>query len=109
GRAVPTLPLIAIEKIGEAPAAPLAPGARPLAGIRVLELARVLAGPICGRALAAHGADVLRVIAPHLPTFEAGDMDTGQGKLSAHVDLDTAEGMQVLRTLLAGADIMVQS
>ena len=36
-------------------------------------------------------------------------MDTGQGKLSAHVDLDTAEGLQVLRTLLADADIMVQS
>jgi crotonobetainyl-CoA:carnitine CoA-transferase CaiB-like acyl-CoA transferase len=109
GKAVPTLPLVALERIGEAPVEPLTPGARPLAGVRVLELARVLAGPICGRALAAHGADVLRVIAPYLPTFEAGDMDTGQGKLSAHVDLDTAEGVQTLRRLLADADVFVQS
>ena len=109
GRAVPTLPLIVLEKIGNAPAEPLTPGARPLAGVRVLELARVLAGPICGRSLAAHGADVLRVIAAHLPTFEAGDADTGRGKLSAQVDLDTAEGVQALQTLLADADVMVQS
>jgi crotonobetainyl-CoA:carnitine CoA-transferase CaiB-like acyl-CoA transferase len=69
----------------------------------------VLAGPVCGRALAVHGADVLRVIAAHLPTFEAGDADTGRGKLSTYVDLDTSEGTQVLRTLLADADVFVQS
>ena len=109
GRAVPTLPLITLERIGDAPPQPLLPAIRPLAGLRVLELTRVLAGPICGRTLAVHGADVLRVIAAHLPTFEAGDADTGRGKLSTHANLDTGEGMQTLRTLLADANVVVQS
>ncbi|MCA9848266.1 MAG: CoA transferase, partial [Dehalococcoidia bacterium] len=49
---------------------------RPLEGVRVLDLSRVLAGPVCGRFLAAYGADVLRVSGSHLPTFEALDRDT---------------------------------
>lgn len=102
-------PFVAIEKIGDAPAEALAPAARPLGGVRVLDLTRIIAGPVAGRALAAHGADVLRVIAPGLSTMAALDIDSGRGKRSAHVDLATDAGRRSLTALMAGADIVVQS
>jgi hypothetical protein len=79
----------------------------PLQGLRVLDLTRILAGPICGRALAAYGADVLLINAPHLPNIEA-IADTSRGKRSALLDLRSAEGKAVLRHLIADADIFVQ-
>src|SRR5215470_95682 len=60
-RALAELPLISIEKIGEAPPKSWTKGDRPLAGLRVLDLSRVIAGPVAGRTLAGHGADVLLV------------------------------------------------
>lgn len=109
GQAVQTLPLVSLERIGDAPKFALRPGSRPLDNIRVLEMTRVLAGPICGRTFAAHGADVLRVISPNLPTIEVADIDTGRGKRSAHVDLATDSGASDFRALLGGADIFLQS
>ncbi len=82
GRAIPGLPLFTIERIGDAPPQPLPAGDRPLAGIRVLDLTRVIAGPVCGRTLASHGADVLLVTARHLPAMEPLVIDNGRGKLS---------------------------
>ncbi len=108
GIAVAGLPLVEIVKIADAPARPLPPGARPLSGVRVLDLTRVLAGPVCGRTLAAHGADVLRVTGPHLPDIPGLDVDTGRGKLSTHIDLRSSEGKAVLSMLLENADIFVQ-
>src|SRR5246127_31913 len=58
-RALAALPLISIEKIGEAAPRPWPAGDRPLAGLRVLDLSRVIAGPVAGRTLAAPGADVM--------------------------------------------------
>ena len=109
GQAVAQLPLVEITRTGEAPARPLpAAGERPLSGIRVLDLTRVIAGPVCGRTLAAHGADVMRVTAPHLPGVPMLDIDTGRGKLSASLDLRAAEERERLAALLREAHVFVQ-
>ncbi len=110
GRAVALQPLFTIDRIGDAeplvlPSLPS--GARPLAGIRVLELTRILAGPVGGRTLAAYGADVMLVNSPHLPNIEA-IADTSRGKRSCHADLRTDEGHATLARLISGAHVMVQ-
>ena len=110
GQAVARQPLLDIQCIGDAPARelpPLAGGRRPLEGLRVLDLTRILAGPVGGRALAAYGADVLLVNAPHLPNIEA-IADTSRGKLSAHADLRTEDGRAAFIRVLRGAHIIVQ-
>jgi len=107
--AVATQPLIEIEKIGEASREPLAAAARPLHGIRVLDLTRVLAGPTCARSLAEHGADVLKISAEHLPDSGMMDLDTGIGKLSTRIDLRTPEGLATLQALARDADVFSQS
>ena len=108
GRAVARLPLFSIEKIGDAPPKPLGPAGRPLAGIKVLDLTRIIAGPVCGRTLAVHGAEVLLVTASHLASMLPLVIDTGRGKLSAAVDLREAAGRETLAALLRDADIFVQ-
>ena len=74
----------------------------------MLDLTRVIAGPVCGRALAAHGAEVMRITAPHLPGLAELDIDTGRGKLSAALDLRAAEDRERLAGLLRQAHIFVQ-
>lgn len=101
-------PLVSIEPLGPAPVQPLGPAERPLDGVRVLDLTRVIAGPVCGRTLAAHGADVLLVAAPHLPSIESQVIDTGRGKRSCFVDLRQPEGRESLAGLLHEADVLVQ-
>jgi crotonobetainyl-CoA:carnitine CoA-transferase CaiB-like acyl-CoA transferase len=107
--AVAAQPLLEIIRIGDAPPLPLPEGDRPLAGVRVLDLARVLAGPTCARTLAEHGADVLKITAAHLPDSGAMELDTGLGKLAAHLDLRSAQGVETLRGLLGSADVFSQS
>jgi crotonobetainyl-CoA:carnitine CoA-transferase CaiB-like acyl-CoA transferase len=107
-RALAGLPLISIAKIGEAAPKPWPRGERPLAGIRVLDLSRVIAGPVAGRTLAAHGADVLLISGPELPAIPWLTIDTGRGKLSSFVELKSEHGRSVLRDLLAQADIFSQ-
>jgi crotonobetainyl-CoA:carnitine CoA-transferase CaiB-like acyl-CoA transferase len=109
GQAVARLPLFEITRIGDAPARALPRTTeRPLSDIRVLDLTRVIAGPVCGRALAAHGADVMRVTAPHLPGLPELDIDTGRGKLSAAIDLRATDDRDWLRGLAREAHIFVQ-
>ena len=108
GQALAAMPAFSIEKIGDAPPQPLPSGDRPLAGVRVLDLTRVIAGPVCGRTLAEHGADVMLVTAAHLPQMGPLVIDSGRGKLSAFVDLRDAAGRDTLGGLLRGADVFVQ-
>jgi crotonobetainyl-CoA:carnitine CoA-transferase CaiB-like acyl-CoA transferase len=107
-KALAELPLISIEKIGEAEPKPWPPGDRPLAGLRVLDLSRVIAGPVAGRTLAAHGADVLLISGPDLPAIPWLTIDTGRGKLTSFVELKSESGRAHLRDLLARADIFSQ-
>ncbi len=107
GRALAAAPLVEVTRIGEGPPVPLGPASRPLSGLRVLDLTRVLAGPTCGRSLAEHGADVLRVLGPGTPDIEPFLVDTGHGKRSAEIDLDRAEGVATLRALAGEADVFV--
>src|SRR5205814_457688 len=81
---------------------------RPLSGIRVLDLTRVLAGPTCARTLAEHGADVLKITAKHLPNLGYQEYDTGHGKLSAHLDLREPAHVETLRGLVREGDVFSQ-
>jgi len=108
GSVIPDLPLFTIDRIGDAAPRPLPAAERPLTGIRVLDLTRVIAGPVCGRTLAAHGADVLLVTARHLPSMEPLVIDNGRGKLSTAIDLRTPDGRTTLAGLLKEADVFVQ-
>jgi len=107
--AVATVPVVRIEKIGQAPARPLPQGRQSLAGLRVLDLTRIIAGPVAGRALAAHGADVMRISAPDLPFIDWLVKDTGRGKLSAYADIATPDGRAALQQLVEDADIFLQA
>lgn len=107
-QAIAGLPLVEITKIGEAAPRPWPAGDRPLAGLRVLDLSRVIAGPVAGRTLAAHGADVMLVSSPNLPAIPWLTIDTGRGKRSCFADLDTEAGRETLRDLVADADIFSQ-
>ncbi|MFD8812405.1 CoA transferase [Streptomyces sp. NPDC059627] len=77
----------------------------PAAGLRVLDLTRVLAGPVATRTLGLLGADVLRLDAPWLPELPDQHADTGFGKRSATLDLTTDRA--AFEELLASADVVV--
>jgi len=108
GVAVASLPLLEIVKIGDSPSEKLPDGDRPLSGIRVLDLTRVLAGPTCARTLAEHGADVLKVTGAHLPSIGHQEYDTGHGKLSTHLDLREPDDLEIMRGLVREADVFSQ-
>jgi crotonobetainyl-CoA:carnitine CoA-transferase CaiB-like acyl-CoA transferase len=106
--AIASLPLMEIVKIGDSPPEKLPAGDRPLSGVRVLDLTRVLAGPTCARTLAEHGADVLKITGAHLPNIGYQEYDTGHGKLSAHLDLREPKDLETLRGLVRESDVFSQ-
>jgi crotonobetainyl-CoA:carnitine CoA-transferase CaiB-like acyl-CoA transferase len=106
--ALAMLPPLEVLRIGAAAAEPLAAGARPLSGVRALDLTHVIAGPVCGRTLAEHGAEVMRVTAPRLPSIESLVQDMGRGKLSTSLDLRDGAAADRLRALVREADIFSQ-
>ena len=106
--AIAALPLMEIVRIGDSPPEKLPAGDRPLHGIRVLDLTRVLAGPTGARTLAEHGADVMKISAAHLPNLGYQEWDTGHGKLSAQLDLRAPGEVETLRGLVREADVFSQ-
>lgn len=88
-----------------------APGilASPLAGLRVVDCSRVLAGPVAGQMLAGAGADVMRIGAEHLPSVPIGVMATGFGKRNANADITTEAGRAALWQLLSEADVWIDA
>jgi crotonobetainyl-CoA:carnitine CoA-transferase CaiB-like acyl-CoA transferase len=91
----------------ERPLPPLTAGALPAAGIRVLDLTRVIAGPVGTRMLGALGAEVLRIDPPHLPEIPHAAMEGGPGKRSAFLDLRDPAGRTTFEALLRDADVLV--
>lgn len=109
GRAMARLPLVEVTRIGDAPPRPFPIGGEtPLAGVRVLDLTRVLAGPACARALAQYGAQVLHIASPTLPSAPPFVADTSHGKRSAFLDLKQPEDRDRLLALVDEADIFTQ-
>jgi crotonobetainyl-CoA:carnitine CoA-transferase CaiB-like acyl-CoA transferase len=96
GSQVGSLPLLVEQQRSDGPE-------RPVAGARVLDLTRVIAGPVATRTLALWGADVLRVDPPAIPEIEWQHLDTGQGKRTTVLDVRSERFAQ----LAAEADVLV--
>ena len=109
--AVASLPLVCIEELGPATrrtsASTLPSPLRPAAGLRVLDLTRVIAGPVATRTLALLGADVLRVDDRHLPELAQQYLDNGMGKRSTLLDLREPADRSILDGLLETADVVI--
>jgi crotonobetainyl-CoA:carnitine CoA-transferase CaiB-like acyl-CoA transferase len=114
GAAVAPMGRVSVEKIGqsapEVPRGARRPGGagRPLDGVRVLDLSRLLAGPTNARTLAEHGAEVLLVNSPRLENIPLFVMDTSHGKRSCCLELDDPADAAVLRELVREADVFTQ-
>ncbi len=100
-------PLIHIDHAPGASARMHTRGATPLDGVRVLDLTRVIAGPVATRNLALAGATVVRVDSPRLPEIWWQHLETGPGKLSTTLDLGETGDRATLDTLLRDADVVV--
>ncbi|MFJ6748950.1 CoA transferase [Streptomyces sp. NPDC091266] len=112
GVAVSAHPLLMLDTVGAGAPPRTLPAVAggpllPAAGLRVLDLTRVIAGPVATRTLALLGADVLRIDAPRLPESQDAHSDTGFGKRSALLDLGSRSGRATFDELLAGADVVV--
>ena len=108
GEALQSVPPVSIKRIADSPVEPISATARPLEGVRVLDLTRVLAGPTCARTLASHGANVLKVNSPNLPSVPPFVIDTGHGKRSTFLDLNDEKDHKQLKSLILNADIFSQ-
>jgi crotonobetainyl-CoA:carnitine CoA-transferase CaiB-like acyl-CoA transferase len=104
GAAIATQPLLDFTPAGAAPPLP-PPGPLPASGIRVLDLTRVIAGPVGTRMLGALGAEVLRIDPPQLPEIPQAALDGLPGKRSALLDIKAEPA--AFEALLAGADVLV--
>jgi crotonobetainyl-CoA:carnitine CoA-transferase CaiB-like acyl-CoA transferase len=111
GAAVSALPLLSLDRVEGGPPRSMAPAPDaprlPAHGVRVLDLTRVIAGPVATRSLALLGADVLRVDSRGLPELEAQHLDTGFGKRSTLLDLAQRADRAAFEELLSAADVVV--
>jgi CoA:oxalate CoA-transferase len=91
----------------------------PLAGVRVLDLSQVMSGPLCGRALADLGAEVIKVEAPHgditrtVPPFVDGNglyfTHVNAGKRGITIDLRNADGAALVRRMALRCDVLLEN
>ena len=93
----------------------------PLSGVRVIELAHIMAGPVCGLMLSDMGADVIKVerlpqgdgtrgfIPPNIGGESAAFMMLNRGKRSVALDLRSEEGVVIVRRLLQEADVVIEN
>jgi len=93
----------------------------PLTGVRVIELAHIMAGPVCGLMLADMGADVIKVerlprgdgtrsfVPPEIGGESAAFMMLNRGKRSIALDLRSSDGVEIVRRLLSDADVVVEN
>ncbi|MBT5191978.1 MAG: CoA transferase, partial [Rhodospirillaceae bacterium] len=108
GRALAAQPVVEIEKIGDSAPEPFPEDGPALAGVRVLDLTRILAGPVAARTCAEHGADVLMVAAKGIPQIKNFVIDLSHGKRSCYLDLNKGAETEQLRQLVRGADVFSQ-
>ena len=108
GQALAALPLVQITKIADSDPEPFPEQGPPLAGIRALDLTRILAGPMAARTLAEHGAQVLMVTAQHLPQVKEHVLDTSHGKRSCFLDLNNSQDIRQLEELVSQSDVFSQ-
>jgi crotonobetainyl-CoA:carnitine CoA-transferase CaiB-like acyl-CoA transferase len=108
GRAAAAQPLVRRHSTGESVRrTTLAPSTLPADGLRVLDLTRVIAGPVATRTLALLGADVLRIDSPNLPEDPDAHADSGFGKRSVALDLGRRADRRTFENLLCSADVVV--
>ncbi|TLD14870.1 hypothetical protein PspLS_10823 [Pyricularia sp. CBS 133598] len=81
---------------------------RPLAGVKVLDVSRIIAAPTIGRILAEYGADVLKINCPHLSDVPFFQLDGNMGKRTAELNLKSADGRKRFEELLADADVIIE-
>lgn len=111
GKALRNLPVVEVIRIGDSPPEPLGRGNRPLSGVRVMDVTDVLSGPTCGRTLAEHGADVLRVDSPSDTRMKPLTfvIDTGHGKHSTFLDFHKDSDFKKTLSLIAQADVFSEN
>jgi crotonobetainyl-CoA:carnitine CoA-transferase CaiB-like acyl-CoA transferase len=102
-------PVIGLHRIGDAPPRPLEPADRPLAGVRVLSFTHAIAGPVVGRTLAEHGADVLCATRPIDFEHDFIYVEANIGSRSTNLDLTQPHGKDAVGRLLRDAHVVVNN
>jgi hypothetical protein len=111
GKHMKTLPIVPVRKVGHAPPKPFPSGVpkRPLEGLKILCLTHAIAGPSSGRTLAEHGATVLQVMFTHgfehHFVYTNANLGCASARMSLHKEADRAR----LWSLIAEADVWVDS
>ena len=109
GALLATEPVIGIQRIGDAPPRRFGEARRPFDGVRVLSFTHAVAGPVVGRTLAEHGADVLCGTRPNDYEHEFIYAEANVGSRSAYLDLASQAGQDRAGALLAGAHVVVNN
>ena len=109
GQMLANMPPVKISKLSTSDPIEFQGGNQPLAGVRVLDLTHVLAGPMATRALAGQGAEVLHISGPNVFELFPFTIDTGHGKRNAFLDFKRSEDREQLRHLIERADLFVQA